>query len=91
MPVVLWLGEHHSGELRRETADAKAERLISEELRQLGWKEADLVARRKSDPTKLAIAARLRTETTLPMDTSNLDCLCRLHRLDPQAKEPVCD
>ena len=61
------LGEHHSGELRRETADAKAERLFREELHRLGWKEADLVSRRKSDPAKLAIAARLRTETTLPI------------------------
>jgi hypothetical protein len=52
------LAEHHSGELGRETADAKAERLITEELRRLGWQEADLVSRRKSDPVKLAIAAR---------------------------------
>jgi REP element-mobilizing transposase RayT len=61
------LAEHHSGELRRETAEAKAERLITEELRRLGWQEADLVWQRKSDPVKLAIAARLRTETTLPI------------------------
>jgi len=33
-------------------------------LKRLGWTEADLVARRKSDPLKLAIAARLRNETT---------------------------
>jgi hypothetical protein len=43
------VGEHHSGELRRESAEAKAERLISEELHRLGWEEADLVWRRKSD------------------------------------------
>ena len=59
------LGENHSGELRRETAQAKAERIISEELRRLGWKRKDLAARRKSDPDKLAIAARVRQETTL--------------------------
>ncbi len=59
------LGDHHSGELRRETAEAKAVRLVGEELARLGWKEADLASRRKSDPAKLAIAARLRTETTL--------------------------
>jgi hypothetical protein len=61
------LGEHHSGQLRRESADAKAERLISEELHRLGWNEAELVSRRKSDPIKLAIEARLRRETTLPI------------------------
>ena len=33
------LGENHSGELRRETAQAKAERIMSEELKRLGWKE----------------------------------------------------
>jgi REP element-mobilizing transposase RayT len=61
------LGEHHSGELRWETAEAKAERIIAEELGRLGWKEADLLGRRKSDPAKLGIAARLRRETTLPI------------------------
>ena len=61
------LGEHHSGELGRETAEAKAERIIAEELVRLGWQEGDLTERRKSDPAKLAIAARLRKETTLPI------------------------
>jgi hypothetical protein len=59
------LGEHHFGELRRETAEAKGQRIIAEELGRLGWKEADLATRRKSDPAKLQIAARLRKETTL--------------------------
>jgi hypothetical protein len=47
------LGDHHSGELRRESAEVKAERIIREELR------------RKSDPSKLALANRLRRETIL--------------------------
>ena len=59
------LGEHHSGALRLETAEAKAERIIGEELRRLRWAEPDLTGRPKSDPGKLAIAARLRNETTL--------------------------
>jgi REP element-mobilizing transposase RayT len=59
------LGDHHAGELRRETAAAKAERIVAEELRRLSWDEAELAARCKSDPAKLAIAARLRRETTL--------------------------
>ena len=39
----------------------------SGELRRLGWTRDDLVVRPKSDPGKLAIAARLRNETTLPI------------------------
>ena len=58
-------GEHHSGELRLETAEAKAERIVAEESRRLDWSENDLAARRKSDAAKLAIAARLRRERTL--------------------------
>ncbi|MHB8520792.1 MAG: hypothetical protein ACYDH9_08530 [Limisphaerales bacterium] len=59
------LGEHHSGELKRESAEAKAERIIWEELKRRRWTEADLKQRAKSDPAKLALAARVRRETTL--------------------------
>jgi hypothetical protein len=38
-----------------------------EELRRLGWKESDLAGQRKSDPKKLALASRLRRETTLSL------------------------
>ena len=61
------LGEHHSGELRRESAETKAERIIAEEFQRLGWTPADLKRRHKSDPEKLALAARLRAETTLTL------------------------
>jgi hypothetical protein len=46
------LGEHHSGELKRETAELKAERIIAEELTKLKWTNADLKLRLKSDPQK---------------------------------------
>lgn len=59
------LGENHSGEQRLESAVAKGERVIARELRRLGWQPEDLAARRKSDPEKVAIAMRLRRETTL--------------------------
>jgi putative transposase len=59
------LGESHSGELRRENANAKADRILKEELRRRGWQEIELEERRKNDPEKLEIAARLRKETTL--------------------------
>jgi putative transposase len=61
------LGENHSGELHRETAEQRANRIVSEELTRRGWKESDLATRRRSDPGKLAIAERLRKETTLPI------------------------
>ena len=61
------LGENHSGELHRETAEQKANRILSEELSRRGWTESDFAARRHSDPDKLAIAIRLSNETTLPV------------------------
>jgi hypothetical protein len=61
------LGENHSGELHRETAEQKSNRILAEELSRRGWTESDLAARRRSDPDKLAIAVRLRNETTLPV------------------------
>src|ERR1017187_7994339 len=61
------LGENHSGELHRETAEQRANRIIAEELSRRGWEESDLATRRRSDPGKLAITARLRKETTLPI------------------------
>ena len=59
------LGEHHSGELRQGSAEAKAERIVKEELKRRGWAEAELKRRRKNDMEKLEIGARLRRETTL--------------------------
>ena len=61
------LGENHSGELHRETAEQKANRILSEKLSRRGWTESDFAARRHSDPDKLAIAIRLSNETTLPV------------------------
>lgn len=59
------LGPHHSGRLRLETAAAKAERIIAEELKRRGWKESQLAKLLKGDPEKMDIAVRLRRETTL--------------------------
>ncbi len=61
------LGEHHSGALRLETAEARGERIIAEELARLRWNAGQLQQQRKNDPRKLAIAARLRRETTLTL------------------------
>ena len=69
------LGDHHAGELKQESAAAKAEKIIAEELKAAGWHQADLQVRLKSDPTKLKIAARLRRETTLSVK----EIAARLH------------
>ena len=61
------LGEGHSGEARRDCAPIQAERIVQEELRRLGWTESDLHSRRKNAPEKLALAARLRRETTMTL------------------------
>ena len=73
------LGGNHAGELQRQAADAKAERILAEELQRNGWSERDLLARRKKDPAKLAIAARLRRETTLQQSPPG----CALELLSP--------
>jgi REP element-mobilizing transposase RayT len=59
------VGEHHLGSLRLETAEARAERIIGQELSRLGWQETELRSRRRHDPEKVRIAVRLRRETTL--------------------------
>ena len=61
------LGESHSGELHRETAEQRVNRIIAEELARRGLQEFELATRRRSDPGKLASAALLRSETTLPI------------------------
>ncbi len=60
------LGESHSGEIDRETAEQKAHRIIAQAMARAGWEEPDLACGLKHDPRKLAIAARLRKETTRP-------------------------
>jgi REP element-mobilizing transposase RayT len=58
------LSEYHTGEERREGAQAKAERIIQAELKQRRWQAGDLARQRKGDPIKVKLAARLRQETT---------------------------
>ncbi len=91
------LGGHHAGEMHRQAAEAKAERTIVEELQRNGWCEQERQARRKNDPAKLEIAARLRQETPLsikdiparvPLGTSRTANL-KLH--DPLRRSPAYD
>jgi REP element-mobilizing transposase RayT len=61
------VGAYHYGPEVRETAEAKANRIVAEELGRRKWKEADLAARRKGEPGKVEIARRLRAETTMTL------------------------
>ena len=59
------VSEDHPGRTRLETAEAKGERILAEELAGVKWTPADLLAHQNNHPIKLALAARLRQETTL--------------------------
>jgi putative transposase len=59
------VGENHPGQTRLESAEAKADRILTEELSRLQWTQSDLAGQAKNHPAKLALAARLRQETTL--------------------------
>ena len=61
-------GPKHAGQEIRESALAKAERIAQQELQALNWTVQDLQGRRKSDPQKIRIAARLRRETTMTLE-----------------------
>ena len=61
-------GRWHYGEELRESEQAKAQRIVAEELKRGGWTEAELANRRKGDPAKVAMAVRLRRETTMTLN-----------------------
>jgi hypothetical protein len=58
-------GGRHSGQLKRETAEANVVLIIREELKARPWMEKVLEERAKGDLEKLAVEARLRREATL--------------------------
>ena len=61
-------GRSRTGEALRQwwhQAEALAELIIAEELKLGRWQEADLKTRPKGDSVKVALAARLRAETTM--------------------------
>lgn len=60
-------GKEHFGQEIRESSEEKAARIVREELRRLGWSDADLSRHRKGDPRKLSIASRLRQESTMTL------------------------
>jgi REP element-mobilizing transposase RayT len=61
------VGPSHASERRREAQEHKAERIVQEELQHIGWGRVDLASRAKGSPEKVAIALRLRQETTMTL------------------------
>ena len=60
-------GANHYAGQRQESSAAKARRIVTEELRRLGWRPGELAKRLKADPAKVRIARRLRGETTVTL------------------------
>ena len=60
-------GNSHYGEELRESGEEKAQRIVTEEMKRLGWKETELENTRKGDRRKVKIARRLRHETTMTL------------------------
>jgi putative transposase len=59
------IGAEHYGAERMQTAEAIAEQIIAEELKRRRWNEVALKTQPKGDPAKVALATRLRAETTM--------------------------
>ncbi len=74
------VGDNHPGQTRLETAEAKADRIVAEELGRLHWTVEDLALKPNNHRDKLALAARLRRETTLSVK----DIAERLHLGTPK-------
>jgi REP element-mobilizing transposase RayT len=59
--------EAHPARERDETEQAKAMRIVQEELKRLEWTQTELKRRRKGDESKVALARRLRRETAVSL------------------------
>ena len=60
--------QYYGGAERQETEEAKAERVLAEELKRRKWDREELKKRRKGDKEKVKLARRLRSETTMALD-----------------------
>ena len=59
------VGANHYGQERKESLQERAERMVQEEMKRSGCAEDELLGRRKGDKAKVAIARRVRKETTM--------------------------
>jgi len=83
-------GPEHRGREIQESATAKAEGILREELQGLAWSGDQLQLRRKGDPQKVRISVRLGRETTMKLAwiaeqlqmgaPSHLACLLHRHK-----------
>lgn len=60
--------QYYGGAERQETEEAKAERVVAEELKRRKWDREELKKRRKGDKEKVKMARRLRSETTMTLN-----------------------
>jgi putative transposase len=60
-------GQNHTGEERRESEEAWAQKLLDEKLDKLGWTQEQLASRSKGDKRKVKIARQLRRETAMTL------------------------
>lgn len=61
------IGEHHFEPERQQSMQHKAEKIVRQEMRKAGSREKDLERRRKGDAEKVAVAQRMREETTVSL------------------------
>jgi hypothetical protein len=61
------MGDTHYGAERREEQEARARRILREEMGRLGWDKGALGQAGKGDERKVRLAARLRKETTMSL------------------------
>ena len=61
------VGPSHHSARRQETQQEKAERIVRDELKRRGWQEQDLPDQPKGAKAKVAMARRLRKETTMTL------------------------
>jgi putative transposase len=59
--------EAHPRRERDETEQGKALRILREEMKKLGWTKTELRQRKKGDPTKVALARRVRAESAVSL------------------------
>ncbi len=59
--------EHHHSVERRQTDQQKAEKILRAGLPEIGWSDQELGIRRKSDPNKVMLARRLRSQTAVSL------------------------
>ena len=60
-------GPSHFGDAVQEAVEVRAEGLVVEGLKRMGWSEEDLSKRRKGDRGKVRLAQELRSQTTMPL------------------------